>query len=161
MSGAIASIVSAVNAIAGEVTLGGIALLGLATPEKVNFGGAQQIKEHKLPGGARQLQAMGPDDANPKFSGYFIGPFAANAVQSIDALRTAGQPVVLTAGGWTRSVLIKDFHFTIERGGYIMPYSVECIVIPSVVNSNGNSLLGSLTNDLTSALGIPTITATG
>lgn len=149
--------VSAIAAITGAVTLGGVELTGIQAPEKIVFGGIQQTKEHKLIGGARVIDVLGPDEADIKFSGIFLGPLAINSAQQLDALRQSGVQTTLSWSGFSRQVIVKSFSGSAERGGYLYSYQVSCVVIPTITLSTDNSLLGSLVNDVGSALGIPNL----
>jgi hypothetical protein len=55
------------------VTIGGISLSEWEIPERINFGGKQQVTVHKLIGGNRVIDAMGPDPDDVRWSGRFRG----------------------------------------------------------------------------------------
>lgn len=155
------SVVSAVAQLfAGTVSLGGIDLAGLEIPEKLNWGGQQRTVQHKLPGGARIIDLMGADDADIKWSGYFQGPLSSIRARSIDAMRIAGVPVPLTWPGFTRLVIVSDFVCSQERGGYLLPYSVTCTVIPTPPGPATPSLLGQIASDIGDAIGLPDLLQT-
>jgi hypothetical protein len=155
------SLVSAVSGLfAGTVSLGGIDLAGMEVPEKLAWGGAQRATIHKLPGGGRVIDLMGQDDADIKWSGYFQGPQANSRARSIDAMRIAGAPVTLSWPGFTRQVIVSEFSCSSERGGYLLPYSVCCTVIPTVPVPGQPSLLGQIANDIGAAVGVPNLMQT-
>ena len=60
-----ASLLASVLTVSGvaPVILGPIALQGFEVPESITIGGAQRLAIHRLPGGARVIDALGPDDA--------------------------------------------------------------------------------------------------
>lgn len=120
---------SPVSILAGDVSIAGVRLTGLAVPESMNFGGAQRVMVHKLPGGARQIDAMGPDDAEIEFKGYFTGPFGCDIADELDTIRQAGAAVPLICGMTARMVVITDFTWRVTGGGWIIPYEVRCTVM--------------------------------
>lgn len=143
-----------VGAFNGTVSLGGMNLSGLEVPEKLNWGGQQRTVQHKLPGGARIIDLMGADDADIKWSGYFQGPLANSRARSIDAMRAAGRPVPLSWPGFTRTVIVSDFTCSSERGGWLLPYSVTCVVVPTPPRPGPTSLLGQLAGGVVNSLGL-------
>jgi hypothetical protein len=53
------------------LVLGPVAFSDFEDPERIRFGGAQRLAVHKLPGGARVIDALGPDDTEIGWSGIF------------------------------------------------------------------------------------------
>jgi hypothetical protein len=91
--------------------LGPIVFRDFEIPEKINFGGAQRMAVHQLPGGARVIDALGRDDAEITFTGTFTGPDATLRARALDEMRALGTTLPLTWDVFTYSVLVKD------RGG--------------------------------------------
>ena len=58
---------------ADTLTLGGISFDGFSTPSHMGAGGKQAMVIHKLPGGSRVIDTLGPDDENISWSGEFFG----------------------------------------------------------------------------------------
>lgn len=116
----------------GEVTLGAFTADWLETPEKMPFGGEQRMVEHKLLGGAKVFDLLGPEEEDISFSGIFFGPLAQIRAQMLDTMRLQGQVVPLIWPGDSRSVIIKKFHCDYASGGGVMPYSVTCVVVPNI-----------------------------
>lgn len=156
-AGVATAISSVVSLFDGELTIGGITLSGFEVPEKLNWGGAQRTVVHKMPGGARTIDAMGADDADIKWSGYFSGYGASARARSIDSLRTAGVAVPLSWPGFSRNVIVTDFHVSSERNGFLLPYTITCAVIPAAPGPASPSLLQSIGNDIGNAIGIPNL----
>jgi hypothetical protein len=99
-----------------------------APPTKMPFGGQQAMVVHKLPGGTRVIDTLGPDEDDITWSGFF---FTANALyncQVLDALRGQGQVVTLTFAGMTRKVVIKHFRAAIRRYPNWVEYEISCVV---------------------------------
>ena len=67
-----------------SVILGPVLLRDFEVPERISFGGRQAIVVHRLPGGARVIDAMGRDDAEIAFSGIFSGPDATRRARTLD-----------------------------------------------------------------------------
>ena len=144
----------------GTVTVGGLSLSGLEVPEKLAWGGEQRMTVHKLPGGARVFDLLGQDDSDISWSGYFQGTFANYRARAFDALRIAGTPVPLSWPGFTRTVIITKFTCSSERNGFLLPYSITCSIVPTPQVPGGPNLLGQITNDIGSAIGVPNLVAT-
>ena len=51
------------------LTLGGISFDGFSTPHAMGAGGKQAMVVHKLPGGRRVIDTLGPDEDNITWSG--------------------------------------------------------------------------------------------
>lgn len=140
------------SGIQAPVVLGTTQLTGIEAPEKIVFGGSQQMTVHKLPGGARVYDLMGPDDVDLEFSGVFTGSRAASAARNVDAMRIAGTPVPLTWPGFHKTVIIKDFRCEYQRAGFWLPFHVSCSVVPQQPNTEPQSFVDKLGQDVKSAL---------
>ena len=111
------------------LTLGGIVFDDFSTPERMMFGGAQMMVVHKLPGGSRVIDTLGPDEANITWRGEFFGDDNAYATAlALDAMRASGQVVPLTFGGQFRSVIIDTFIAEIRRFPSWVAYQISCTV---------------------------------
>lgn len=110
------------------LTLGGIVFDDFSTPRKMPFGGNQAMVVHKLPGGARVIDTLGPDEANIVWSGRFFGNNAYDTALALDAMRAAGQLQPLIFGGQYRSVLIDTFLPLVVRMPTWVEYRISCTV---------------------------------
>jgi len=137
---------------AGGVTLGGLALSDMEVPERIAWGGRQQVAVHKFPGGARVIDAMGQDDKPLEWSGYFRGASAVSRAVSFDAIRIAGAPVTLTWGTFSRQVIVTSFECESANGGFLLPYRISCEVIPAPLPAAALGLLGEIQADISTAL---------
>lgn len=156
-----ANILSAALALAGivfggdgDVTAGDFTATGLETPEKMPFGGSQRVAVHRLLGGSRVIDLLGPDEADISWSGYFSGPMAQRRAQMVDAMRQQGSAIPLTWPGDGRIVVITDFRCSYERGGFLLPYSITCMVVPGYQPDREPTLLQQLGSDISDSLGI-------
>ena len=163
MSGFVSNLSSAANLVNafsslfggyGSVTLGPVTFTGQEVPDRIDIGGAQALQVHKLPGGSRVVDVMGRDDAALSWGGIMIGPGAEQRMLSIDAIRTAGQPITLAFGTSSYTVVVSDF-----KGGYRRTNWCEYTITCEVVQDNSvqaNSLLPTplqqITGDMAAAL---------
>jgi hypothetical protein len=108
--------------------LGPVAFQDFEIPSGINFGGAQRLALHRLPGGRRIIDALGPDDALISFSGIFTGSDATLRARSLDELRTSGMVLPLTWDVFFYTVLISAFHAD-YRNGWWIPYRITCTVL--------------------------------
>ena len=90
-----------------------------STPERLPFGGKQQLNVHKMPGGSRTIDAMGPDDHDRAFSAKFQGSSALSDALTIDALRVQGAELSYSNGVEARTVIIADFTPHVIKFNYI------------------------------------------
>jgi hypothetical protein len=103
-------------------------------PHTINWGGAQRLAVHKLPGGERVIDAMGRDDDVISWSGTFLGPNSMERARVVDGLRIAGDALPLTWGGQSYLVFISEFKVEYQHFA-CLPYRISCTVL--VDQSNG------------------------
>jgi nucleoid-associated protein YgaU len=111
-----------------SLTLGAETFSEFEIPESIPLGGAQQLVIHKLPGGARVMQAMGPDDDPIQWSGLFLGASALDRARAIDLMRVQGKPQQLAFFEFKYKVIVKGFRYVVERR-YRIRYTLELEVI--------------------------------
>jgi hypothetical protein len=137
------------------LSLGGIVFTDFELPGVVTFGGAQSLAVYRLPGGARVVDAMGPDDADIAWQGVLSGSDAADRARALDAMRVAGQTVPLAWDEFFYIVVISDLRLEFCNSWWI-PYHISCLVtadptaqsiVPAV------SLVSAVAADLASAAG--------
>ncbi len=135
--------------------LGPIAFQDFEVPETLSFGGAQSLAIHRLPGGARVIDAMGRDDAELHWSGTFSGPFASERARTLDLLRADGQPMALTWDAFFYTVVISRFEAQYSRATWI-PYRIACTVLADEAAQSDTlaiSLAALAVTDAATALG--------
>ena len=115
------------------VKIGDVTLQGLEIPESMPFGGTQEIVAHKLVGGTKVADAMGPFERDIEWSGTARGPNARIRMMHLDYLRAKGQAITLSWGTQSYTVLIKDFKPDF-RAWYYIPYTITCEVIANLSN---------------------------
>lgn len=124
--------------------LGGIAFTGYSTPERMMGGGRQAMVVHKLPGGSRVIDTLGPDDAAITWHGHFFDDAGYATALTLDGMRSAGSVLSLTWGGQSRSVIIDEFIYRVAR----LPIWVEYTIICTVVQNSSQGGLLSATGTL-------------
>ena len=113
------------------LTIGGFTFTGFGVPERINGGGQHHLIVHKLVGGARIIDAMGPDDDTIRFTGRFRNADGVDAMSEamyLDAMRRAGKPVQLLYWNQSAVVVVKHFTFSFQRF-FEVPYTIECEVV--------------------------------
>ena len=111
-----------------SLTLGPVAFAGFELPSSITIGGRQHLAIHRLPGGLRIIDALGPDPADLAFSGIFTGPDAADRARLLDTLRVAGATLPLAWDAFTYSVIIENFEAD-YRSPWWIPYRITCTVL--------------------------------
>lgn len=141
---------------ADVLTLGGFTFDGYSTPTSMGAGGKQAMIVHKLPGGARVIDTLGPDEDSISWSGFFWGDNSLSNMVSLDAMRAAGQVISLTFAGQFRSVIISDFSWRVRRLPVWGEYNISCIVYqnPSfgLIGATQSSVDVLILSDLAAAL---------
>lgn len=110
------------------LTLAGIAFDSFSTPSRMGAGGSQALVIHKLPGGRRVIDQLGPDEADIVWNGQFFGDDAYSTVLALDAIRQSGQVVPLIFAGQYRSVIVSSFNYSLRREPVWCEYQIVCTV---------------------------------
>lgn len=113
---------------ADVLTIAGIPFDGWSTPQALPFGGKQGMVVHKLPGGSRCIDTLGPDEADMAWRGKFFSDTAFDDALAIDAIRQAGQVVPLMGCGQYRSVIVNAFLYDVRRFPNWVTYQISCTV---------------------------------
>jgi hypothetical protein len=138
------------------LTLGGVVFADFEIPSSINFGGEQMLAVHKLFGGSRDIHALGPDDADIRWSGRFRGPAAEERAILLDFMRRQGRQVLLTWSLHRYQVVIRSFTPNFEQPNEI-PYSIACVVVLDEAQAIASAAIGfieSMASDLASAAGL-------
>lgn len=140
------------------LSLAGIAFDSFSTPARMPAGGNQALVVHKLPGGQRVIDCLGPDEADITWNGEFFGDDAYATALALDAVRQAGQVVPLIWGGQYRSVIVSRFEYALRREPVWVEYQITCTVYqnPSagVLGGVASSVESLVLSDLGTALGL-------
>jgi hypothetical protein len=139
----------------GTVWLGPLALRGFEVPDGILWGGRQRLAVHRLPGGARVIDAMGRDDAAISWSGAFSGPDAGPRARLADLLRAEGGAWPLAWDGFFFTVVVSAFRAEYAAANWI-PYRIACTVLrdeAAGLVEDGLALAGDVLGDLAAAQG--------
>jgi hypothetical protein len=110
------------------LTLGGVPFQDMEVPEKISFGGRQNVVVQKLIGGGRVVEALGLDDGKISFSGIFSGSDAVRRTQMLDAARALGASLPLVWDGFFYTVIIEEFCAEYRKSNLI-PFAITCVVV--------------------------------
>lgn len=125
-------------------------------PEKIAIGGTQLLTVHKLVGGLRVLDAMGPDDSALSWSGWFLGSSApgddsaaplpdtqsaTGRARFLDGVRRAGLPCTLSWGEFSYQVVVSQFSADYEKP-YKVAYRITCEVVQDQTQSVSSTASG-------------------
>ena len=144
-----------------SLTLGPVAFAGFELPSSITFGGRQRLAIHRLPGGVRIIDALGPDPADLAFSGIFTGPDAADRARLLDTLRMVGQALPLAWDAFLYTVIVERFEAD-YRSPWWVPYRISCSVLrdeAAVLVATLTSLDPALAADLLAAGSVATAAA--
>lgn len=139
----------------GPISIGGIGLHGFEVPERVVFGGRQQMTVPILPGGQRFINAMGRDDDEIRWEGIMLSTDAQQRAQALDAMRVAGAAVPLSWGSYYFTVVIAAFEAEYRQPGWIA-YRIRCAVLQDMSWSPGTGPISAavqIYEDLSTAAG--------
>jgi len=135
--------------------LGPVLFQDFELPERISWGGKQQLAVHRLPGGARVIDAMGRDDKEITWSGIFSGNGGSGRARLIDLMRAEGSVWPLTWEAFFYSVVIAGFDADYSRSNWI-PYRITCTVLRDEAEAlvlAVASLAADALSDLSSAVG--------
>ena len=147
----------------GALLLGPILFQDFELPERVRFGGRQQLAVHRLPGGVRVVDLLGRDDADIVRSGVFSGSDAALRAGALDLMRAEGTAWPLTWDWFFYTVVIARFDADYTRSNWI-PYRITCAVVrdeTAAAVEAAVSLVASVVGDLTTARAVGSGVALG
>ena len=127
------------------LVLGPIVFSDFEIPSKIDFGGRQAMHIHKLVGGGRVIDTMGPDDDPVRWRGRFRGPSAPSRARALLALKDSGAMVPLMWGGFFFLVVVSHVNVDYENFREVK-YSVDCEVVSSGGFAGIAASLGTLVN---------------
>ena len=119
--------------------IGSLILQDHEVPDRISIGGAQAVTVHKLPGGGRVIDAMGPDDASIAWRGIFTGPDAARRARTLDVMRQQGNSHILSFGDYTFCVIIIHYQYDYQDNGAVISYRIKSEIVPNPANPVGGA----------------------
>ena len=132
-----------------QLILGPLAFDDWSTPSRLPFGGKQAMAVHKLPGGARVVDTLGPDEMDIRFSAILWGDAAYDAALALNGLRQSGLAVPLMFGGQFYLVIVEEATVTLERYPQYALYEVTCLIAANPMAGG----LGAVVSTVTSIVG--------
>lgn len=147
-----------------SLVLGEVEFDGFEIPARIDFGGRQQLKVHRLIGGARVIDSLGRDDSALSWSGVLTGSLASPRARDLDALRASGSTQTLSWDAFSYAVIIAELKLEFRNPWWI-PYQIICTVSRDLAQGSTPylpNLASAIQSDLTAAaallqgLGIPT-----
>jgi hypothetical protein len=133
--------------------VGPLLLQGFELPQSIQWGGAQRVAIHRLPGGRRVLDSMGRDDREIAWNGIFTGDDGALRARLMDLMRAEGTILPLAWDTFFYSVVVSRFEASFERANWI-PYRIACTVLRDEAEGlleDAVSLATSIAGDLGTA----------
>lgn len=140
----------------GGVQLGGVTFAGMEVPEKIRWGGKQDIISQRLPGGIVNLNAMGIEYPPISWGGIFEGATAISRSRQLYAMLNAASLISLTWNDRNYTVMLAEFNADDTKQLWI-PYSLACIVLRDETLSAAPaspSLLSQVTANIANAIGV-------
>lgn len=127
-------------------SLGDVSFYDWEIPEDFGpLGGKQVIHRHEFPGGQITQTAFGNFPEPITFKGYLTGPNALSRQQQIDAIRSAGEDVTLTYGGYSWTGKVSQFQARAKHQ-FLVPY--ELTFLPSAdLSGTGGQPIDDFTSD--------------
>lgn len=120
--------------------VGQMEFTGWSAPSEMGLGGKQALATHKLIGGSRVIDSLGPDDADITWSGQFYGDDALANVTVLDQMRMGGQPQPCFAMGQAFTVVVEDFTY---KAVHFPQYFTYSITLQIVTNNGAGSIFGA------------------
>lgn len=139
-----------------SVVLGGIAFESWEVPNKLPFGLNQHHVVHRLMGGTRVVDTMGPDPEPITWNGRFRGPNAMARAMMFRSLTAEGGELELLWNGLAFLVVITSFKPIAERE-FEIPYTMTVEVVEDLDAPIGgliSSLDAIIAGDLSAAASI-------
>lgn len=136
------------------VTLGDFEFARFEVPENIPFGLAQKQVVHKLVGGTRQIDALGPDPDDITWTGWLVGENALSRAKYLKQLCKVGAQLSLTWSELSYTVTVQSAKFDF-RLAWRIQYTLTCTVVSDdaapVTNVPSPSIEQLLNDDLTQA----------
>jgi hypothetical protein len=118
--------------------LGDLLFEDFELPERLPHGGDHSLAVHKVVGGRRRIDALGPDDAAIEWSGVLFGEFSHLRSLQLDLLRRSGRVVEL-AHSLRRYRGIVSKYVGNVRSPLVVEYSLTFEILEDLVAGEGGS----------------------
>lgn len=140
----------------GAVQLGSVTLQDFEVPASITLSSRHVIKEHRLPGGLVQIQRLGRFWSPITWSGTILSAGAVGRSLLFQEMSRTSDEQILSWLGRSFAVVVENFTVHDQKQNLVR-YTISCRVVRDNAASRSSpakSLAGSLTDDLSNALGI-------
>lgn len=117
-------------------------------PEFIHFGGPARVQIHKQPGGARQIDSLGPDPGPISWNGIMLTADGWARAQALYVIYEAGDMVTVVWRGWERQAIISDLKIKYKAVNYV-EYFIE---LTEVTVAGAENAVGTTVGDIGNAL---------
>lgn len=137
----------------GAVTLGPFTFDDTEVPQKIPYGGQQILAVQKMIGGDRQINTLGLDLQDIKWSGTMRGSDRASRAATLLQMMKSGKTFPLAWGEECHQVVIRSFQPVTQA--FFVTYSIVCCVAPPPKTSGKKpDLLTRVADDAMNAVGL-------
>lgn len=152
--GLLSDLASAAQALAGGgvVTLGPFTFQDTEVPEQMPYGGQQRLAVQKMIGGDRQINTLGLDKDDIKWSGIMRSSDRESRAKQLQSMMASGKTFSLAWGHEHEQVVISSFQPVVEA--FWISYTITCCVAPEGATSGQPDFLTSMADDAMSAVGL-------
>lgn len=144
------------------VLLGNIQFVEREVPDTIKWGAKQMLAVHRVMGGNRVIDAIGPDPEEISWSGLFFGESASIRARLCDELCKSGREVNLFWGTFSFIVVVSDFR-AVYKHEWEVRYQIQCVVVsdpPTPKPSIDTFIDGDFTQIFNIANAAPSVPAT-
>lgn len=139
----------------GAVTLGPFTFQDTEVPAQIPYGGQQRLAVQKMIGGARQINTLGPDKADIKWTGMIRSADRAERAATLAQMMASGKSFPLTWGAEYLEVVIRSFQPVTTA--FWINYTIICCVVSDYGNGTTTpqpDALTSVADDALAAVGL-------
>lgn len=140
----------------GDVQLGDVTFAGTEVPEKITWGGKQDVVSQRLPGGTVIFNAMGIEYPPISWTGIFEGFGAISRSRQLYMMLASAQLFNLSWNDRSYTVMLANYEADDTKANWI-PYRLTCLVLRDETLFEGDappSLLSQVQTNIANALGI-------
>lgn len=154
--GLLSDLASAAQALAGggAVTLGSFTFQDTEVPEQMPYGGQQRLAVQKMIGGDRQINTLGLDKDDIKWSGIMRSSDRESRAKQLLGMMASGKTFSLAWGQEHEQVVISSFQPVVEA--FWISYTITCCVAPPPKSASKKKpdFLTRMADDAMSAVGL-------
>ena len=137
-----------------SLTLGPVAFAGFELPSSITLGGHQRLAIHRLPGGIRIIDALGPEPGRHCVRRHLYGPGCGRpGAVAGRASRDRARPCHSHGDAFFYTVIVETFEAD-YRSPWWIPYRISCAVLrdeAAAIVTAVTELTPAISSDLLSA----------